>query len=200
MRVVRTVLMHGATPEHFREAMWRFSYIMGRPWNASDGTSLDFGDTWQGAGPDVPRWPHLQHAWEVRIFSASEKDIARAAIVRACEHPQGLIVDFIDGCCCYSNLERAHIGRAFEEFADAVLPFLAGHVGQRDRPEVAEAADPGRLGGARPLGMHGGTLDRVREAQRLVKRGTPKTEACKRVRIDPRTFDRYVDIEEESED
>ena len=44
------------------------------------------------------------------------------------------------------------------------------------------------------------TLDRVREAQKLVKRGTPKTEACKRVRIDPRTFDRYVDIEEESED
>jgi hypothetical protein len=47
---------------------------------------------------------------------------------------------------------------------------------------------------ARPkLGLHGGTLDRVREARELVEQGLPKTTACKRVGIDPRTYDRYVD-------
>ncbi len=43
------------------------------------------------------------------------------------------------------------------------------------------------------LGTHGGTMDRVREARELVEQGVPKTAACKRVGIDTRTYDRYVD-------
>lgn len=42
-------------------------------------------------------------------------------------------------------------------------------------------------------GSHGGTMDRVTEAWGLIdSQKCKKTEACRRVGIDPRTFDRYV--------
>lgn len=43
-------------------------------------------------------------------------------------------------------------------------------------------------------GIQGSTLDRVREARSLVKEGMPKTTACRRVGLDTRTYDRYVDL------
>ncbi|MBM3187529.1 MAG: hypothetical protein FJZ90_02280 [Chloroflexi bacterium] len=46
---------------------------------------------------------------------------------------------------------------------------------------------------AKSLGTQGGTMDRVKSARDLVEGGTPKTEACKRAHIDPRTYDRYVE-------
>jgi hypothetical protein len=46
---------------------------------------------------------------------------------------------------------------------------------------------------SRRLGPHGGTLDRVLEARRLIELGEKKTNACKRVGIDIRTYDRYID-------
>ena len=45
----------------------------------------------------------------------------------------------------------------------------------------------------RKLGAHGSTLDRVKEARGLVEAGMPKTKACKRAKIDTRTYDRYVE-------
>lgn len=54
----------------------------------------------------------------------------------------------------------------------------------------------------RTQGLHGGTLARVKEAYDLVQGGEPKTRACRRVGIDPRTYDRYVEevIDWNSED
>jgi hypothetical protein len=51
-------------------------------------------------------------------------------------------------------------------------------------------------GRASRLGLHGGTLDRVREARGLIERGEKKTRACRRAGIDPRTYDRYAPLEE----
>ncbi len=42
-------------------------------------------------------------------------------------------------------------------------------------------------------GQQGGTLDRVKEARELFEGGMPKTAACKKAHVDPRTYDRYVD-------
>lgn len=61
-------------------------------------------------------------------------------------------------------------------------------------PEAAPPAAPNaEAKPKRKLGPHGGTLDRVREARELWQGGVPKTTACKRAGIDPRTYDRYAD-------
>jgi len=58
-------------------------------------------------------------------------------------------------------------------------------------PAIAKEKAP-----QRPHGTQGGTLDRVREARELLKSGEAKnkTEACKRVSIDTRTYDKYADL------
>ena len=56
-------------------------------------------------------------------------------------------------------------------------------------PSTAPAEGKAR----RKLGAHGSTLDRVKEARGLVEAGMPKTKACKRAKIDTRTYDRYVE-------
>jgi len=57
---------------------------------------------------------------------------------------------------------------------------------------VAGLGQPKRENAPRKLGMHGNTMSRVREAWGLVQQGVPRTTACKRSGIDPRTYDRYV--------
>ncbi len=44
-----------------------------------------------------------------------------------------------------------------------------------------------------PLGAHGNTLARIKDARKLVEAGVPKTEACRRAGVDTRTYDRYVE-------
>ncbi len=48
------------------------------------------------------------------------------------------------------------------------------------------------VGKPKPSGTQGGTLARVKTARGLIEQGEPKTKACKRAHIDPRTYDRYV--------
>lgn len=69
-------------------------------------------------------------------------------------------------------------------------PYLEHLVAEMPQVWDASPRTPGR--GKRALGPHGGTLDRVREARTLMERGEPKTRACRRAGIDPRTFDRYA--------
>ncbi len=69
----------------------------------------------------------------------------------------------------------------------------AGAVPAPEQPASnGEALPPASQKKRDKLGTQGGTLDRVREARELVESGVPKTTACKRARIDSRTYDRYV--------
>jgi len=60
----------------------------------------------------------------------------------------------------------------------------------KPEPTVGTGETPKNAG--RGLGRHGGTMSRVEEAWALVQQGVPRTTACKRAGIDPRTYDRYV--------
>lgn len=83
---------------------------------------------------------------------------------------------------------------------EAKGPILA-YFRARGVVEEAEATESHKA--KRTFGPHGGTLDRVKEARELMEKGIPKTKACKRAGIDPRTYDRYlvyiIDWEEEAE-
>jgi hypothetical protein len=85
--------------------------------------------------------------------------------------------------------------RCMPECEERVKPLLDLIRGCFDVDLVSSAlADhiptPGRV---RALGTHGGTIDRVREARKLIEEGESKTKACRRVGIDPRTYDIYVE-------
>lgn len=70
-----------------------------------------------------------------------------------------------------------------------------GVEGTTAEPEqVALMGDQGRntSKARRKLGHHGGTMDRVRETRELIVGGEKTTNACRRVGIDPRTYDKYV--------
>jgi len=72
-----------------------------------------------------------------------------------------------------------------EEYSQAEEPATSGN-----RLESLTPRDKGA-----PRGTQGGTLDRVREARELIEREhLPKTTACKRVGIDPRTYDKHCDL------
>ena len=131
------------------------------------------------APEDWPDLPETAPAWLEVLPMAS--DLAQVV---------ARFDDFIIGQYIRSLLET--IRRHF--------PSEGGDTAEKPPAKGLGVGEPGRPRDGRPLGMHGGTLDRVQEVQQLVKRGTPKTEACRRVGIDPRTFDRYVDIEEDPED
>lgn len=75
-------------------------------------------------------------------------------------------------------------------------PFCKGVMGYFLQLFPADEQDTKKRHAPRKLGLHGGTLDRVREAKELIDQGRAKTktEACKRVGIDKRTYDRYVDL------
>lgn len=98
--------------------------------------------------------------------------------------------------------ERLHV--TAECTQTVVLPYFADLLRAISEIWPEAAQDVGRWLAAhgfdaptsktRKLGLHGGTLDRVREAYGLIQGGEPKTRACKRVGIDPRTYDRHVDL------
>jgi len=78
---------------------------------------------------------------------------------------------------------QAQCNPKFPVLADHFRAVLAGIAGRW--PEADKKA--------KSLGTQGGTLERVKSARELVEGGTPKTEACRRAHIDPRTYDRYVE-------
>ena len=76
------------------------------------------------------------------------------------------------------------------EVADAWRADLAAWQAKRAAwAPVEDAVQPTRK---RAHGVQGSTMERVKEARALWEAGTPKTRACKRAGIDPRTYDRYV--------
>lgn len=95
--------------------------------------------------------------------------------------------------------ERIQVTAQCVDYPEAVkiLGELLADVARAYREAAPQLAAQGEgLAAARkrgPLGLHGGTLDRVREARSLVDAGEPKTTACRRAGVDPRTYDRYVD-------
>ena len=71
---------------------------------------------------------------------------------------------------------------------DQEWQILAGAV-NRDESKTEPSA---KKGSGKDLGTQGGTLGRVQSAYDLIQSGVPKTRACKRAHIDPRTYDRYI--------
>ena len=85
---------------------------------------------------------------------------------------------------------------AVRDIANVLLPMLQS-LGIPFRPRE-QLLPLGRHETSTPVprrlhGAQGGTLDRAREARSLIEGGMSKTEACKRARIDVRTYDRYAD-------
>ncbi|MBI2952887.1 MAG: hypothetical protein HYY30_01125 [Chloroflexi bacterium] len=100
--------------------------------------------------------------------------------------------------CCFPPAKGyfikllAEISKTWPESKAAIDGYLGADAASTEEgretakgPEAASATNT-------KYGAHGGTLDRVREAQELIDAGEFKTTACKRAGIDIRTFDRYV--------
>lgn len=85
-----------------------------------------------------------------------------------------------------------HIETLIDEAEPYVRAMLAG-LGFTELCPPTECEPTQPQTATQPLGTYGGTLERVKDARALYEQGIPKTTACKRAHIDPRTYDRYVE-------
>lgn len=136
MKLVRTFLMKGQM-QHFEAALSRFLLLIGRPWRSSDGIRLDWHYMWMSRNEEPP----TECSWSIWVFGAKGDEVARQAAIKAYEQGDGVRVDFVDGYYCYGDLERAHIGTPFEEFAQA-FGEMAGLLPEQEETEESPESGP----------------------------------------------------------